>query len=307
MIIGIPNRKEFEEQGLTLLNLAWDTVTDLLLRLAAPTEWGQTLTEDETKNYLIAAQRPLAIATALLQQGAEFMVKAAIADYSPFLLISGTPSTWPRRSDREDIEFAEFKMVDASDLIKVHDTVASTRFTPEFAQMFGDLRRMRNSIFHTVNKNLSFSPTHIIESILRISSGTIGKQKWMNLRRHYLESLPSTPATHEDALARLSREFLEVARIINTSVLKEHFGFNKRQRQYICPRCTEASSVGYARTAQLEPNTSISISLYCPVCESHHTVTRQRCKIEDCKGNVLDANRYNESVCLTCYGSNFFL
>jgi hypothetical protein len=307
MITGIPNRKDFEEQGLTLLNLAWDTISDLLLQIADANERCGPITEDEKKRHLIAPQRKLAIATALLQQGAEFMVKAAIADYSPFLLISGTPSTWPRRSDKEDVEFPEFKTADATDLIKIHDTVATTRFSPEFSQMFSELRRVRNSIFHTVDKKLSFSSKHILESVLRISGETVGTRKWMDIRYEYLESIPSIGGFREDSLGRLSREFVEMTALLDARTLGEHFGFNKKQRQYICPRCTEANQVGYARTAQLDPNSPASNALYCPVCRSHQTVIRQRCKREDCKGNVLDADPYHERVCLTCYEDNFDL
>ena len=46
MTTGIPNRKDFEEQGLTLLNLAWVTVTNLLLQIADATECWATLNEN---------------------------------------------------------------------------------------------------------------------------------------------------------------------------------------------------------------------------------------------------------------------
>ncbi|MCB1129535.1 MAG: hypothetical protein KDN05_00300 [Verrucomicrobiae bacterium] len=302
MITGIPNRKDFEEQGLTLLNLAWDTVADLFLLFAdAENECGE-LTEAEKNGHLIASHRPLAIATALLQQGAEFMVKAAIADYSPFLLISAPPSNWPRRSDKENVEFSAFKTVDASDLIKIHDTVAANRFSPEFTQLFGELRRVRNSVFHTVDKNLSFSHKHVIDSILRISSEIMGKRRWTELRLGYLQSIPSIPIVSGDPLGRLSREFVEIMPILNMGDLKEHFGFNRKQRQYICPRCTAATEVRHVWTAQLEPNTPTSTSTYCPVCRSHHSVIRETCKSTGCRGNVLDADQWSGfyRMCLTC-------
>ncbi len=75
MIRDIPTREDFQEQGMTLLNLAWYTVIELLLNYRDAEEWDEIVDYEQTEHYLKASQKPLAIATALIQQGTELLSK----------------------------------------------------------------------------------------------------------------------------------------------------------------------------------------------------------------------------------------
>ena len=74
MIIDVPNRADFEEQGLTLLNLAWDTVTELLLEYRDGEEWAGIVDDEQSEHYSKASQKPLGIATVLLHLEADDIV-----------------------------------------------------------------------------------------------------------------------------------------------------------------------------------------------------------------------------------------
>ncbi len=304
MIRDIPTRADFEEQGLTLLNLAWDTVTQLLLQYRDAEEWDAIVEEEQTEHYLKASQKPLAIATALLQQGSEFLVKAAIAEVSPLLLIAGDSQTWPKKCDSTDTTFSAFRTPDAEDLIRIHNTVAEHRFSEAFMQRFGELRRIRNTVFHTVDRNLRFTEKDILSAILTVTTDLQGPNKWIENRDKYLESTPSAAFEIEGHGFLLVREFLLVVELFGNADLMKHFGFNKKRRRYLCPECKMACREYYPdlepRTAQLRPNSPTSRAVYCVVCRTTTPVSRACCTRNGCRGNVINQSEYSDEECLTC-------
>ncbi|MBW4462108.1 MAG: hypothetical protein KME47_17975 [Nodosilinea sp. WJT8-NPBG4] len=308
MIRDIPTREDFEEQGMTLLNLAWDTVIDLLLNYRDAEgwaeEWDAIIEEEQTEHYLKASQKPLAIATALLQQGTEFLVKSAIAEVSPFLLIAGNSQSWPKKCDIADTAFSAFRTADADDLIRIHDTVATNRFTDTFTQQFSEMRRVRNTVFHSVDRNLRFSEKDILLSILTVTSELRGPHKWMADREKYLDSTPSAAFVTEGHGFQLVREFQVLIDLLGNSDLEQHFGFNKKQRRYLCSECRMLCSESYPdlepRTAHLEPNSSTATFVYCVVCRTKIPVVRKPCSNISCPGNVINDSERFDPECLTC-------
>lgn len=308
MISDIPTKQDFEEQGLTLLNLAWDTVAELLLDFQYAEEWGAIVEDEQVEEYNKASQKPLAISTALLQQGAELLVKSVIAEVSPYLLITDTPNAWPRKCDKQNIPFSAFKTADASDLIRIHDTVAKKRFSDEFVQTFKEMRKIRNTVFHSVDRKLRFSEKQIIKSILTITTEILVPLNWMEYRDEYLETVPSAAWNYEGNGYQLAREFSFVIDLLGNADLKHYFGFNKKQRRYICPgciySCREVNSEFIPLTAQLNPNSPKSTKVSCVVCRQEFPVKRASCSDPECKGNVINMEKYSDNECLTCFTEN---
>ena len=304
MIRDIPTREDFQEQGMALLNLAWDTVIELLLNYRDAEEWDEIVDYEQTEHYLKASQKPLAIATALIQQGTELLVKAAIAEVSPFLLIAGNPQSWPRKCDTNDTSFSAFRTADAEDLIRIHDTVAATRLTEAFTRQFSEMRRVRNTVFHSVDRNLRFSEKDILLSILTVTSELHGPNKWMADPEQYLESTPSAAFATEGHGSNLVREFQLLIDLLGNADLTQHFGFNKKQRRYLCPECWRTCREFYPdlepRTAQLAPNSPTSKSVYCVVCRKTIPVLRKPCSCTPCLGNVINDSEDFDPECLTC-------
>lgn len=304
MITDVPTTDDFADQGIVFLNLAWDTVFDLLLEYSDAEEWDAIVDDEQTDDYWKAAQKPLAIAVALSQQGAEFLLKARIAEISPFLLISGKPSEWPSKCDKQDISYSSFQTADGQDLIRIQDTVAATRLSAHFKELFNKIRLTRNTIFHTVDRTMRFSEKEIILAVLEIADELVGQQQWTQIRRGYLESMPSSAAWSADAVGlHLSREMLSVIDLMGNANLVKLLRFNKRQRRYICPNCTRecrwVHSELQPKTAQLSPNSPSSTNVYCFVCRKDISVLRLPCSASECKGNVIHADDDNE--CLTCF------
>lgn len=301
MIIEIPNKIDFEKSGLSMLNLAWDAITTLYrdLKNAEVEEWDED--GEVTEEFWQSAQHPISIALALAQQGIELLLKGKIAEISPFLLLVGNPKEWPTRCTAKDIPFADFRTIDAYELIRAHDTVLKEKLSESFKNNFEDLRRLRNVIFHCVDKKSRPTAEYVFRVILEASVNLQGPKKWIKTRRLYLENTPESVAYSTDYVeATLISEVENLLKLLKPAEAKRLLGFDKKQRAYICYQCAlNSKDEGLLpKYAQLDPNTPDSNQLYCLVCDEYYEVIRKDCNKEGCPGNVLDAE---DGLCLTCY------
>ncbi len=299
MITNIPTSEEFQESGIAFLNLAWDATLNLVISFDEAVPWMQDVSNDELgDDYWEAAQKPLATALVLVQQGIEFLLKGRITAVSPFLLIAGDHNSWPTNADG-NVSFTEFKTIDALNLIKIHDIVATEQLPIQVVEIFNSLRKKRNTIMHTVDKELWTNHQEIIKAILGAFSSLVEPKRWFSKRRDYLFGHPDTIAHSYDYIDdMLVIEALKTKEILKPAQFKEFFGFDKKQRWYVCPSCLRAiqNFDGLPKLAQLRPNTPTSTSIVCMLCDGGITVVRQNCTNSDCKGNVVD----NYGQCLTC-------
>ncbi len=196
MIQDIPTKADFDNNGIAFLNLAWKSVMGISFGLPeqpveplgpdATEEQLQESAEEERRwseavsEYWCAAQQELATAVALAQQGTEFLLKGKIASISPFLLISGDPKDWPAGCDKTDTPFADFKTIDAQDLLRAHDTVCSPPLSDKFKERFEQLRRLRNSVMHTVDRRLQFTTRDCLLAILEMAEALLGSRSWID-------------------------------------------------------------------------------------------------------------------------------
>jgi len=308
VITNVSTAKDFEEHSLMFLNLAWDTIFDLLLEHSNAAGWATDSRTGEVDDELSvdfweAAKRPLSVAHALAQQGAELAIKSLVAATSPFLLVCAPPSAWPSGCDRENTAFADFHIIDAQELIRACNAVCDSPLPDEFVTTFDKFRRQRNALFHTVDERLDFSYKEIVQYILRTAQ-LIAPGRWPQLRRAHLEERPIFKAYAVDNVGNcLCQEMEHVIEILGRHELLGFFGFKKNQRRYICPRCywdcNRDWNPPYPRTAQLHPNTPASTNLHCFVCGSDVAVIRRSCQQAECKGNVINVDDDHE--CLTCF------
>jgi len=300
MITDIPSANDFQHAGLDFINLGMDHVFTLYdeFEISDLQELGD---QDEIALYWSSAQRPLSNALTLVQQGIEFLLKGRIVNVSPYLLISRELKEWPKKCEVRDVPYSEFRMVDAQDLVRLHDTINQIKLSQTFRSNYEELRRRRNKIMHTIDHSLEIDARAIILYSLDVIHELIGPLHWIPSRRNYLESSPKSAAFSPDYIeCEIIIESLRMIRLLTTGQLIKYFGFNKRQRRYICPTCIEADEVGYLRpnTALLNPNTPSSTSIDCFVCGHKNEVIRERCSNQNCCGNVLEVE---DGRCLTCY------
>jgi hypothetical protein len=313
MITNIPEGEDFETTGLDYLNLAADQVFSILTDLeqaAFDEEWVELIGRsdelrdesqyvDEIRAFWQAAQRPLASALALVEQGTEFLLQAAIARVSPFLLLNGGPRDWPKQSDRRDVSFAAFRTIDAQDLVRAYNTVCEHRLEERFAQQFEQLRQRRNTVMHTVDRTLEVTPTEVLLFALEATHELSTPRSWMGTRRRYLDRSPFAAAGGADLVHTLVlREAGQLISVLTRAELRKYLGFINNQRCYVCPVCRELDEADTElSTAQLRPNTAASDTLFCFVCDQETEVERRPCIATGCRGNVI---RRHPAECLTC-------
>lgn len=296
MIKDIPNKEDFDGVGHALLNQAWQDTMSLLIELEDAKEWTDDTDEED---YWKSGSIRMATALAIAHQAAEFLIKGRIAEISAFLLIANSPRDWPKPEADGGISFSKFRTVDAQDLVRLHDGSAPAPLDTEFTTRLELLRVRRNSIMHTVDKELIVRVAELVETILTIHKILIGGS-WMDFRREALDESSTAKLFSSDWVEpRLVQEFQAVQQVLTPSKLKEHFSFDSKQRVYICPRCTWDTCRDMnieARSAILKPNSPASVAVWCPVCNAEQAVTRRDCEY-DCPGNVI-SNDW--CYCLTC-------
>lgn len=307
MIVEIPTSEEFYTSGKELLNFAWDTVVELLINLDGLEDYGVDShdAEEISDAYWKLAKRHLTTALSITQQGVEFILKGKIIDVSPFILIAGDPGKWPSpQKGCSDLKYSQFRMIDAQDLIKVHNTVSKIPLSEDFRTCFGDLREKRNSIMHSINKNLDISILEVIDSILSMHKSLFPNETWGQVRYNFLIDSPENHINSELAgdsfvSARVSHELSLVFKLLKPAKIKEYFGIDRNQRSYFCPKCysDSTSESNLCKLAMLTLKGLDSTTIYCPVCNSNYEVIREACGSSDCPGNVISQEYF---ICLTC-------
>lgn len=296
MITSIPSSSEFRNAGIEILNLAWDNVHNHF-------EYLVNLDDDEHEardEYWQSAQQSISTALSLAQQGIEFLLKGKICDVDPLLLIATPTRDWP---GEKDIPFADLRTVESQDLIRCHDSIISPSISPRFATIFNELRRKRNTIMHSVSKQLRISGNDVLVAILEAADTLIGSHSWPSQRRNYLENGNGVASIGiADLTSTLYHELDSVIDILPRKDVIRFLNFDKRNRRYACPECTGYAASVYDEAidlAQLRPNEPTSTSIYCVICGQTYSVKRESCGKKGCKGNVV-YEEGKEKLCLTC-------
>ncbi len=298
MITNIPTPDEFETAGLDFLNIAWSFTCALMFNLddAEVETWDD---DGEVKiEYWELAQKTLTKSLALTHQGIELMIKAKIIETSPFLIMAGKPNEWPRKCSTQNTPFSFFKTIDAQEIIKVYNTISSSRLSDEFINQYENLRKLRNRIMHSVDKNIKVHAKDVIIAILETSEILLKPIGWIEARTDYLENEPEVLLDHHDSVVdNVYREIDKVIEMLQPAEAKKYFRFNKKQRRYLCLDCNDSYEFASPDLAQLLPNTPSSVNTYCILCSKTKKVMRKKCKDKNCKSNVIDVEK---NRCLIC-------
>lgn len=299
MITHIPTSHDYEKSALSMLNLSWEMALELAIQLDEAREGDN---EVEEADYWAACHTQLTTSISLVQQALDFQLKSRIAAVSPYLLIAGPPKNWPKDCDTNDLPFADFYAVEAQDLLRAHDTVSNQRVPDGIKQLFEGLRKLRNSIMHTVDARLKVEVPQVIIAVLQIANWCLGSGKWIDARRQQIEQSPNSiayAAYSDHSTFVIARELLQAVEILKPAEVQNLLGFDKKARRYICPVCTsDCSDDGIQpNLVFLVPNAPDSTNVHCYVCGQDYAVLRRDCSAPDCKGNVIWTE---EMRCLTC-------
>ncbi|QXI32140.1 hypothetical protein [Pseudomonas promysalinigenes] len=242
MLVDIPDEIEFTIAAENLINSAWNSLIKLISEHEVLDDLG-TSKETLTK-YWQFAKPELTTALAMVQNAVEFYLKGKILSISPYLLISMDPRNLPKASNNSDVSFSSFRMLDAQDLIKVHNTFASTRLTEEFQHWFQEMRSLRNRIMHTVDRAISVTPNDLARSILLCHKFLTGDHLWLTTRYKYLDRSPEYgirlddgPPNHIYITLALHREISKIIKELTPADSIKFFNYDKKARSKPCQAC----------------------------------------------------------------------
>ncbi|KZN15900.1 MULTISPECIES: hypothetical protein [Pseudomonas] len=301
MITDIPTSDEFSSAAYAQFDFAWDIVISFLTTLDEAGQYAEVDNDDKAQFWEAARQR---ILTSLIiaQQGIELAIKGKLVNVSPFLLIAGSPSDWPKDKTGTGIAYSEFRTIDAQDLIKVYNTVHDKPFDQKFADLFEQVRRLRNQAMHSVNAGLKISAKEVIMIILEAHEHLFPDQSWVLARKEFLFNAPAAQVYFGNDFidGMLVREFCTVFDLLTKTEGERFFNVTAEVRKYICPECkrhAEEINGPIPRYAVLDPNKPTSTIIRCFVCNEGHLVSRTPCIHPGCRGNVI-SEEYDR--CCTC-------
>lgn len=268
MIIDVPQAEDFREAAIGYLNLAWSDSIALHIDGETCKDFAADAHDDYdlVNAYWKRCQRQLATCALLLHQGTEFLLKAAIAQVSPFLLLDSADG-WAGRYAEVDTSFVEFRTVASHHLIRLHDTTCRQRLSPQFKTRFELIRRRRNSLIHGHSAKSIPTSMDIVRDILLVCDSMIGPGTWPQLRRDYHLGDPYAPLDdHGNLRCDLICEFDTVLRELSPAECVQFFTVQKKQRRYLCPTCALDEAFPDIKSAILLPNTPTSQHVFCLGC-----------------------------------------
>jgi hypothetical protein len=330
MLKNIPTSDSMEQVSLRLYFTAWGHVTQVIsemIQIETEDAKLEQMEEQMEQEYLAfhgtpisperidkdafvtRAQPDLQLAYTLIQQSQEIALKAKICAVSPFLLLLGSDvRTWPK----DDADFTQFRTIDASDLIKVVNTVCHHGISEKFSNFYQIVRRERNIISHLGTYNNPLYPNIILDMLVDQYEELYKDRVWLrdranfrNKTRHtFLHSALNPYYFNEnmEILCELSVLFT----VLNNKQYKSLFGFSKTARRYICHACCydamgekygPSKFITVARTATLIKGKQ---ALFCHLCEKEYPIRHYQCLNDRCKSNVISDDHDWAGHCHMC-------
>jgi hypothetical protein len=298
VIINIPSAESLNEIALRLHFSAWSSLVDIRFdfdRAFEPSsdpfgsEWS-----DEWEAYLVACQSELQSICTLIQQSNELALRAKICSVSPFLLLVGSDRKFS--STPKDVDFSEFRTVDAVELPGAVNTLCSDQLSDKFIQSYNEIRSLRNKIAHLGYLSRQFSPEELLHILVAQYIELWNGRKWLNDRVRFAAQT-RLAFFHDESHSSVENEVMYELpydlRIFNNSEFKQLFEHAKQSKRYLCHYCIASATTQYTTLEDLcECETSFlekkSKTLHCMMCGRDFRVSQKLC--EECGGNVIGDN-----------------
>ncbi len=251
MIVGVPDYQTLRETAIGWMNLAWGIAideagkfqdTDFLYEGIAQ-DHGEVVAKDAIAKHWRAKQLMLNNAVSLLQQSQELFLKAIVAEISPYLLIVGEPSSWPKPDHNGSVDFSSFKTLDAVQLCRAVRIVSSTGLPDQFIQFYERLRQVRNKIIHLDARVIKTEVKTVLADILTAQKFMFPNTRWCEFRLDYIISteeyhdkenlFTGDDYTTDLMISEVNTAFLE----LDEFQIKEFFYYDSRKDFYRCPHC----------------------------------------------------------------------
>ena len=296
MLQDVPTANDFSENGVGLLDHAWDIVSNLLVEFEEALQNGHDK-NDVTEEYWTAAKRKLSIAITLTQQGAEFLLKSRISEISPFILVDGTKQF---KANGDPTVFSDLKTIDAYELVRVSDSLSHLKLSNYFKQCFEKFRNQRNRLQHSIDLRVLPHSTEILNYIIVFYYEFFPGKNWAKMRHESISNYPSSCLDGwEHTINRTCHELTYLIHTLPRKLVFEFFKIDKNQKRYLCPKCYKNAYTKYGfeyKLSTLRPKHPSAREVYCPVCDETHKIKRKFCN--SCQRVAIFSTDYD--ICLSC-------
>lgn len=329
MLKNIPTPDSMEQVSLRLYFTAWEQIVQIIAEISEieneeekdkseppkymydgtpiqPSPWLA-----DKQQFIARAQPDLQLAYTLIQQSQEIALKARICAVSPFLLLLGSDvRTWPKH----DADFTLFRTLDASDLIKVVDTVCPQGISDKFSSLYHIVRSGRNKISHLGTYKDPLDPGMMLNILVDQYEELYKGRSWFRdrltfqskSRHHFLNSMLE-PYFDDYEKTPILCELVTLFTVLTNKQYKVLFGFPKTVRRYICRACCyDAMRAKYGPSPKFitEVRTATLMkakqAVFCHLCEKEYPIRRHHCLNNPCKSNVISDDKEWADHCHLC-------
>jgi hypothetical protein len=302
VIINIPSAEGLNDIALRLYFSAWSDLIHILSDFELVYEPGHDLLastgdawSEERSAYLAACQPELQSICTVIQQSNELALKSKICEISPFLLLLRNDSKFS--TVPKDIDFSDFKTLDALELAGAVNTFCKEPLTGKFIQSYNLVRSLRNKIAHLGYADKTFHPVELLRILVFQYAELWKGRAWLS-DRVLFASETRTSFFHDFKYTSphmvVMHEIPFTISVLTNSEFKQLFGRSKKTRRYFCHACIDNASTRYAdldldacKTAFLEKSAS---HVSCAMCGETFKVTSVKCHAAGCKGNIIGDN-----------------
>ncbi len=261
---------------------------------------------DERKKYLKQAQPDLQSVCAIIQQSNELALKARICAVSPFLLLVG--SDYRFSAIPKNVDFAEFRTIDAVELPKAVNTICAKPLSAQFIQTYNRIRSLRNRIAHLGIVTEMLEPSELQDILIDQYIELWPDRLWLQ-DMLACESLGASAFFHDGRYSSAHRnvlyEWSYAFEFLENAKFKKLFGHPKNARRYLCHACVEDARTKLGELAGSEFATAFlradKSCVDCIMCGNTYRVVREKCKNDRCKGSyTADNGDQFDGNCHTC-------
>jgi hypothetical protein len=295
VIINIPTAEGLNDTALRLHFSAWTSIIRMIEEVDFIFKGEEEHWKEQWPEYLVACQPELQSVCALIQQSNELALKAKTCEVSPFLLLLGNPPKFSK--SQSDIDFSDFRTLDAVDLPGAVNTLCPTPLSDEFIQSYDEVRSLRNKITHLGQAGRVFEPKELVRILVRQYAELWKGRAWLNDWVQFMDRTRGsffTDGKYTSTHMMVMHDLPHVFDALTKSEFKLLFGYPKNTRRYLCHSCIDEANTRYAsidmdacKTAFLN---KAGEALHCIMCGGQFKVTRIPCDQDECPGNVIGDN-----------------
>jgi hypothetical protein len=286
----VPTAEGLSETAFRLYYSAWHSLLEIYRDFHGHYE-GVGGYEEEWAEYISGSQSELQSIFVVLQQSNELELKARICGVSPYLLLSRNESKLSAKP--KDVDFSEFKTIDAVDLPGAVNTFCPTPISDRYITLYNEIRLNRNKISHLGQVTEQFTIAGMVECIATQFIELWPGQGWLKQRLRFASKTRESffhDGRYHSAEAVVMMELEYIDKLFSPAQFKSLIGFPKKGKRFICHHCIDAASTKYYTPDPGECATALlkADRICCFMCGEAYRVKRAPCV--SCSSDVIGDN-----------------